>query len=54
VFGVKESLIVPFVHHDDPAASERLGLGNPFYTAEYDFVLVRTAVAEPTPLVTRA
>jgi catechol 1,2-dioxygenase len=54
VFGVKESLIVPFVRHDDPAAAERLGLGNPFYTAEYDFVLVRTAVAEPTPLVTKA
>ena len=53
VFGVKESLIVPFARHDDPAAAERLGLGNPFYTAEYDFVLVRTAVVEPTPLVTK-
>ena len=40
VFGVKESLIVPFVHHDDASAAERLGLGNPFYTAEYDFVLM--------------
>jgi protocatechuate 3,4-dioxygenase beta subunit len=54
VFGVKESLIVPFARHDDPSAAERLGLGNPFYTAEYDFVLVRTAVAQPTPLVTKA
>ena len=54
VFGVKESLIVPFVRHDDPAEAARLGLDNPFYTAEYDFVLVRTAVAEPTPLVTKA
>jgi catechol 1,2-dioxygenase len=54
VFGVKESLIVPFVRHDDPAAAARVGLSNPFYTAEYDFVLVRTAVAEPTPLVTKA
>ena len=54
VFGVKESLIVPFVRHDDPSKAEQLGLGNPFYTAEYDFVLVRTAVAQPTPLVTKA
>jgi hypothetical protein len=29
-------------------------LDNPFYSAEYDFVLVRTAVAQPMPLVTRA
>jgi len=41
VFGVKESLIIPFVHHDDPAEAARLRLGNPFYTAEYDFVLAR-------------
>jgi catechol 1,2-dioxygenase len=54
VFGVKESLIVPFVRHDEPSKAEQLGLGNPFYTAEYDFVLVRTAVAQPTPLVTKA
>lgn len=46
VFGVKESLIIPFTRHDDAAAAERLGLGNPFYTAEYDFVLVRAAVAK--------
>jgi len=39
VFGVKERLIAPFVLHDDPSAAERLGVGNPFYTAEYDFVL---------------
>jgi protocatechuate 3,4-dioxygenase beta subunit len=44
VFGVKESLIVPFVRHDDPSAAERLGLGNPFYTAAYDFVLERQSV----------
>jgi len=54
VFGVKESLIVPFVRHDDPSAAEALGLGNPFYSAEYDFVLVRAAVAQPAPLVTKA
>jgi protocatechuate 3,4-dioxygenase beta subunit len=52
VFGVKESLIVPFVHHDDASAAERLGLSNPFYTAEYDFVLSRTAV-ERTPVAMR-
>jgi catechol 1,2-dioxygenase len=44
VFGVKESLIVPFVHHDDPPAAARLELGNPFYSAEYDFVLERQSV----------
>ncbi len=54
VFGVKESLIVPFDRHDDVPAAERLGLTNPFYTAEYDFVLVRAAVAQPTPLESRA
>jgi len=54
VFGVKESLIVPFVRHDDVPAAERLGVTNPFYTAEYDFVLVRAAVAQPTPLESRA
>ena len=41
VFGVKDSLIVPFVGHDDPAAAARLGVHNPYFTAEYDFVLVR-------------
>jgi len=43
VFGVKESLIVPFVRRDDASWAGRIGLGNPFYTAEYDFVLARTA-----------
>ena len=41
VFGVKDSLIVPFVAHDDAAEAARLGVGNPFHTAHYDFVLVR-------------
>jgi catechol 1,2-dioxygenase len=40
VFGVKDSLIVPFVRRDDPALAAERGLPNPFYTAEYDFVLV--------------
>jgi len=39
VFGVKESLIIPFPPRDDPAAAAHLGVGNPFFTAEYDFVL---------------
>jgi len=46
VFGVKERLIVPFVRRDDPAWAERVGLNNPFYMAEYDFVLARTAPAK--------
>ena len=54
VFGVKESLIVPFVRHDDPEAAERLGLGNPFFTAEYDFVLVQASVTQPAPLTAKA
>ncbi len=40
VFGVKEGLIVDFVHHDDPDEAKTLGVTNPFYTAEQDFVLV--------------
>jgi catechol 1,2-dioxygenase len=40
VFGVKDSLIVDFVPHDDSAEAKRLGLGNPYSTAEHDFVLV--------------
>jgi catechol 1,2-dioxygenase len=41
VFGVKDSLVVDFVRHDDSARAKTLGLGNPFYTAEHDFVLAR-------------
>jgi protocatechuate 3,4-dioxygenase beta subunit len=41
VFGVKDSLIVPFVKHDDAAQAKRLGVGNPYYTAKHDFALVR-------------
>jgi len=37
----EDSLIVPFVAHDDAAEAALLGVGNPFYTVEYDFVLVR-------------
>jgi protocatechuate 3,4-dioxygenase beta subunit len=52
VFGVKESLIVPFVLHDDQSGAERLGVGNPFYTAEYDFVLLRTTISKASSLAT--
>jgi catechol 1,2-dioxygenase len=41
VFGVKDSLIVPFVEHDDLKRAKGLGLANPFHTAEHDFTLVR-------------
>jgi protocatechuate 3,4-dioxygenase beta subunit len=43
VFGVKDSLVVDFVRRDDPAEAARLGLGNPFCTAEHDFVLARAS-----------
>ena len=43
VFGVKDSLIIDFVHHDDPAAAEKLGLANPYFTVEHDFVLASAA-----------
>jgi len=41
VFGVKDSLVVPFVPHDDAAGAQKLQVGNPYYTAEHDFTLVR-------------
>ena len=41
VFGVKESLIRDFVRHDDPAAAAALGVTNPYWTVETDFVLTR-------------
>jgi len=43
VFGVKDSLIIDFVKHDDPQRARQLGVGNPFYTANQDFVLHRAA-----------
>ena len=39
VFGVKESLIGRFVRHDDASRSATLGLGNPFYSVDWDFRL---------------
>jgi catechol 1,2-dioxygenase len=41
VFGVKDSLVVPFLPHDDAVSGEKLGVRNPYYTAEHDFTLVR-------------
>jgi catechol 1,2-dioxygenase len=41
VFGVKESLIEPFVSSYDPVEAARLGLATPFYRASHDFVLAR-------------
>ena len=41
VFGVKESLIAAFEHHDDPERAAELAIANPFWTVEHDFVLTR-------------
>lgn len=41
VFGVKDSLIEPFVLTNDAAEAGRIGLANPFYAAHHDFKLVR-------------
>jgi protocatechuate 3,4-dioxygenase beta subunit len=38
VFGVKDSLVRPFVRHDDPGEA-RLGVTAPYLTVENDFVL---------------
>jgi protocatechuate 3,4-dioxygenase beta subunit len=40
VFGVKDSLIVDFVLHESAEEAEKYGRPVPFYTADYDFVLV--------------
>jgi protocatechuate 3,4-dioxygenase beta subunit len=40
VFGVKESLTVEFVLRDSPADATKYGRPSPFYTVDYDFVLV--------------
>jgi len=39
VFGVKESLIADFKKADDPARAKELGLANPFWSVNWDFVL---------------
>jgi len=45
VFGVKDSLIVDFARHDDPREMAERGVAEPFYTAEYEFVLEPATVA---------
>jgi len=40
VFGVKNSLTAEFVLHESPADVEKYGRSTPFYTVDYDFVLV--------------
>lgn len=42
VFGVRKSLIGEFSQVDDPERAEHLGLPNPFWNAETDFVLAES------------
>jgi hydroxyquinol 1,2-dioxygenase len=39
VFGVRDSLVVPFVRHESPDEVARYNMPTPFYTVDYDFVL---------------
>ena len=39
VFGVRKSLIVPFVRNDSESEAQRLNVSIPFFTVDYDFVL---------------
>jgi hydroxyquinol 1,2-dioxygenase len=39
VFGVKDTLIVPFIRHDAGAAPDGKKMEKPFYTMRYDFRL---------------
>jgi hypothetical protein len=51
VFAVKDSLICDFVRHDAPeGGTARLGIGPPYYTAEYDFRLKPAADQKTTVL----
>lgn len=40
VFGTKESLVVPFVSNTSPEEASRHGVRAPFWTVNYDFVLM--------------
>lgn len=42
VFGVKESLIADFKKTDDPRRAAELGLANPFWAVQWDFILSKT------------
>ncbi|MGH6943057.1 MAG: intradiol ring-cleavage dioxygenase, partial [Geminicoccaceae bacterium] len=48
VFGVKESLVVPFVRQESPSQAEAYGVRAPFYTVRHDFRLepARAAAAD--------
>ncbi len=39
VFGVRDSLVVPFVQHDSPEQAQQQGVTAPFYRVDYDFVM---------------
>ena len=41
VFGVKQSLVADFRRKDDPAIADTLGVPNPFWEVEHDFILVK-------------
>ena len=43
VFGVKESLVGSFVEVDDAAEAERLGVPNPFWVCEQDWILTKAS-----------
>jgi catechol 1,2-dioxygenase len=47
VFGVKRSLIADFRSVNDPAEAARLGIGNPFWMVEWNFVLAPTTKCAP-------
>jgi protocatechuate 3,4-dioxygenase beta subunit len=42
VFGVRESLVVPFKQNDSKDEAQQLGVSVPYYTVDYDFVLEPT------------
>lgn len=43
VFGVRDSLIVPYTRHDKGTAPDGRAMDTPFHTAQYDFVLAPAA-----------
>jgi protocatechuate 3,4-dioxygenase beta subunit len=42
VFGVRDSLVVPFTRHDSADDAKQRGVTAPFYTVNYDFVMEPT------------
>lgn len=42
VFGVRESLIVPFIRNDSKEVAQQLNVSGPFFIVDYDFVLEPT------------